>query len=56
VVAEARRKGYPCLGMLASLWNKRAGGFQETAIVSWKIPKKGEKGFVALPKNEPVKP
>ena len=48
VVAEARRKGYPCVGMIDSCWAKRQGGVKETAIVSWKIPREGERGFVAL--------
>jgi len=51
VVAEARRKGYPCLGMIGSNWANRCGGFKETAIVSWKTPKAGERGFVSLPKT-----
>jgi len=50
VVAEARAKGYPCLGMVNACWHNRAGGFQEAASVSWKIPKEGEKRFVALSK------
>ena len=45
VVAEARRKGYPCLGMINVMWSNRGGGFQETASVSWKIPKAGEREF-----------
>ena len=49
IVAEARGKGYPCLGIIGSAWDKREGGFQETANVSWKVPKPGEKGYVALP-------
>ena len=53
VVAEARRKGYPCIGMIGSNWAKRDGGFQETAIVSWRIPREGEPGFVSLPEREP---
>ena len=48
VVAEARAKGYPCLGMINACWANRAGGFRETAIVTWKIPKPGEKRFVSL--------
>jgi hypothetical protein len=54
VVAEARAKGYPCAGMIDSCWPETKvpncnGGVMETAIVSWKIPKKGEKRFIALP-------
>jgi hypothetical protein len=48
VVAEARRKGYPCTGLIGSGWDKRLGGFKETAIVAWKIPQERESGFVAL--------
>ena len=48
VVAEARAKGYPCMGMINALWANRPGGFRETAIVTWKIPQKGEKGFVTI--------
>ena len=56
VVARARAKGYPCLGMINACWGKRTGGFQETAIVSWKIPGEGEKGFVSLSKPGDAKP
>ena len=52
VVADARKKGYPCLGMIDSCWAKRTGGIKGSAIVSWKIPKKSEKGFVELKKKE----
>lgn len=48
VVAEARAKGYPCLGMINACWANRTGGFQETAVVCWKVPREGEKGFVSL--------
>jgi hypothetical protein len=56
VVAEARRRGYPCIGMIGSIWDKRDGGFRETASVSWKVPKPGETGFVALPRRGTVRP
>jgi hypothetical protein len=53
VVAEARAKGYPCSGMIDACWTLgstlRDGGMQETASVSWKIPRKGERGYVSLP-------
>lgn len=49
VVAEARRRGYPCLGMIGSAWAQRSGGFAETAIVSWRVPREGEARFVAVP-------
>jgi hypothetical protein len=57
VVAEARRKGYPCLGMIDSCWTAetRPGGMEETAIVSWKIPPKGDRRFVELPPLEAEK-
>ena len=54
VVAEARRKGYPCLGMIEACWGGRTGGLQEAARVSWKTPKAGEKGYVPLPKTGDV--
>ena len=52
VVAEARANGYPCLGMIDSCWASGpdpSGGVEETAIVSWKIPRQGDRRFVALP-------
>jgi hypothetical protein len=52
VVAEARSKGDPCLGMIGSIWAGRAGGFRETAIVSWRTPRPGEDNYVALPLME----
>jgi hypothetical protein len=56
VVAEARRQGTPCLGMIGSIWAQRAGGFKETAIVSWKVPQAGDERFVPLPEVETAKP
>lgn len=54
VVAEARGKGYPCLGMIDSCWQGTRvpdtyGGVEETAIVSWRIPRKGDMRYVELP-------
>jgi hypothetical protein len=49
VVSNARKQGYPCLGMIGSIWAGRDGGFRETAIVSWRVPRPGEDRFVALP-------
>ena len=49
VVAEARRRGYPCLGMIGSAWAQRTGGFAETAIVCWRVPREGEERFVGVP-------
>ena len=56
VVAEARRRGYPCLGMIDTCWGGRTGGLREAAAVSWKIPKAGEKGYVPLPETGGVWP
>ncbi len=56
VVAEARRQGYPCRGMIGSIWDKRAGGFRETAVVSWRVPQPGEDGYVALPTGTTATP
>lgn len=50
VVREARAKGFDCKGMIGSAWDKRDGGFRETAAVAWKIPKIGDKNYVPLPK------
>ena len=47
VVAEARRRGWPCSGMLASYWHNRHA-FRESAICSWRIPRKGEDRWVKL--------
>ena len=47
VVAEARRRGWPCLGMLDSYWHNRHD-FRESAICSWRIPREGEKRWVPL--------
>ncbi len=49
VVAEARRKGYPCLGIIATCWANRTGGLRESAAVSWRVPQKGEKNYVSVP-------
>ncbi|MBI3921434.1 MAG: hypothetical protein HY318_08470 [Armatimonadetes bacterium] len=54
VVAEARGKGYPCLGIIDSCWQGTRvpdtyGGVEETAIVSWKIPRKGDRRYIELP-------
>ena len=54
VVAKARAKGYPCLGMVNACWAKRTGGFRESASVSWRVPKAGEMNHVVLPRTEPV--
>jgi len=56
VVAEAGRKGYPCIGMIGSCWKSCSdptGGMEETAIVSWRIPQKGDRRFFQLPSSEP---
>lgn len=48
VVAEARGKGFKCMGMIGSCWDLRPGGFTETADVAWRVPKGGDKKFVEL--------
>ena len=52
VVAEARKKGYPCHGIIGSGWEGRPTGFKETAVVAWRVPKVNEKGYVALPQEK----
>jgi hypothetical protein len=52
VVKEARNKGLNCKGIIGSGWEGRPTGLKETAKVAWKIPRAGEKSFVALPKME----
>ena len=47
VVAEARRRGWPCSGMLASYWHNRHA-FRESAICSWRIPRKDEPRWIKL--------
>ena len=57
VVAEARKKGCPCLGMF--IWDARHMQqykhldwhtcVKETASVSWKVPKKGDRRYVERP-------
>jgi len=48
VVAEARRRGWPCLGLVDSVWYSNADGVEEAAICSWEIPKKGDPRYVPL--------
>jgi len=56
VVGEARRRGWRCLGMVDTTWSEPPpyANIRETAIVSWKIPSKGDKRWVAftLPEEE----
>ena len=49
LVAKARSKGYNCKGMFGFAWNKRSEGIKDAAIVSWRIPRKGEKRYVEIP-------
>jgi len=48
VVGEARRRGRKVLGIMDTPWGHPNAypNFRETAIVSWKIPAKGERGWV----------
>ena len=48
VVSEARRRGWRCLGIMDTPWGRPNAypNFRETAIVSWKVPVKGEKGWL----------
>ncbi len=48
VIGEARRRGWNALGMLDTPWGRPNAypNFRETAIVSWKVPQKGEHGWV----------
>ena len=47
VFAEARRRGWPCLGMIDSFWHSRAN-YRETAICAWRVPREGERRYLAL--------
>lgn len=47
VVAEARRRGWPCLGMIDSFWHNRAN-YRETAMCTWRIPRQGERRWLAV--------
>lgn len=52
VAAEARKLGYPCLGIIDSCWPDQANpdaGMQESANVSWKLPVPGDSNYVELP-------
>ena len=48
VVREARRRGWKCLGIMDTPWGHPNAypNFRETAIVSWKVPVKGEEGWI----------
>ncbi|MFH0965765.1 MAG: glycoside hydrolase family 20 zincin-like fold domain-containing protein [Planctomycetota bacterium] len=47
VVAEARRRGWPCMGMIDSHWHDR-NDYREAAICSWRIPREGEESWVKV--------
>lgn len=47
VFAEAKKRGYPCLGMIDSYWHNRAN-FRETAICAWRVPRSGEARYIKL--------
>ncbi len=54
IIDKARKKGYPCIGLVGSAWADlpyeiSSGGLMETARVSWRVPRKGEKGWVEVP-------
>ncbi len=48
VVGQARARGWNCLGMMDTPWGHPGPypNFRETAIVSWKIPRKGARQWV----------
>ena len=56
VVGEARRRGWKCLGIMDVPWGhpNPYPNFRETSIVSWKVPRKGEKRWLKFepPENE----
>gem|GEM_PF-3329099 len=54
VVAEARRRGWPCSGMLASYWHGRQA-YDEAAVCSWRIPRPGEDRFEPVDFRRPVR-
>jgi len=55
VVGQARRRGWKCLGIMDTPWGHPNAypNFRETAIVSWKIPAKGDPRWVEFvpPRN-----
>ena len=55
VIGEARRRGFKCLGMMDTPWGypNPYPNFRETAIVSWRVPREGEPGWVPFsPEND----
>ncbi len=60
IISKARKKGYPCLGLVGSAWpdlsyDISSGGLMETARVSWRVPRKGDKGYVQVPEMVNIK-
>ena len=53
VVGEARRRGWNAMGIIDTPWGHPGPyvNFKETACVSWKVPAKGEKGWVEFEVN-----
>ena len=47
VFAEARRRDWPCLGMVDTFWHNKAN-YEETAICAWRIPRPGERRYIQL--------
>ena len=45
VVRKARQQGLPCLGYLACVWHNRTEGMEDSAICSWRVPRKGERRY-----------
>ena len=56
VVGEARRRGWNCLGMMDTPWSGPPPfrNFRETAIVSWKIPARGDRRWVEFVAPKPL--
>jgi hypothetical protein len=51
VVRLMREKGYNCSGMINACWTSTpnpAAGMQESAEVSWRIPRKGERQYIEI--------
>ena len=47
VFAKARRRGWPCKGMIDTHWHNRSN-YKETAICAWRVPRKGERRYLEL--------
>ena len=48
VVGTARKRGWNCMGIIDTPWGHPGPyvNFKETAKISWKIPEKGDKGWI----------